>query len=310
MGKGEGQLACVGLIGLGAMGAAYADRMIGAGSTVIGYDVAGDAVAGHAAAGGVAASSVREVAEACDVIVTALPSFNAFEAVVADLCSVPRRSPGWIVDTNTLSATTKRRAWLAFENAGWDMLDCTVSGSPEMVRNDSYSFYISGDGRDHPRVRGVIAQLAGRVFDVGAFGNASTIKAVINHLVSVHNVATAEAMSLGIKAGIDRRMVYDMVMSSAGASRIFEARGAMMMADSYPAASTYALLVDKDMVVIGDLAREVRHPVPMFAAATQVHVAGLAAGWGGTDPASLCAWFEGRPAPGLGGQHPTLGEAV
>lgn len=289
---------CVGLIGLGAMGSAYGRRLVSAGVAAVGYDVSEKAVAGHVAAGGLAASSPAEVAERCDVIITALSSFDAFEATIAGLRQAD--GTGWILDTNTLSAATKSAARSALEPAGWDMLDCTVSGSPAMVLDDSYTFYISGEARNHPRVREVVRLLAGRVQDVGAFGNASTIKIVINHLVSVHNVAAAEAMSLGVKAGLDRDLIYDMVMASAGASRIFEVRGAMMRADSYPAADTYALLVDKDMVVIGELARELRHPAPLFAAATQAHVAALAAGWGGFDPASLCAWFEGRAAPAAG----------
>jgi 3-hydroxyisobutyrate dehydrogenase-like beta-hydroxyacid dehydrogenase len=288
----------VGPIGLGAMGAAYARRLLDRGRQVLGFDVAEAALAHHRGAGGLIAGSVEEIAERCEMIVTSLPSFSAFEAVNDSIASRPRAG-GYVVDTNTMSRTQKEDARVALARAGWSLLDCTVSGNPAMVLDDSYSFFLSGEDRNVPQVRRVVDLLASRVFDLGDFGAATSIKLIVNHLVMIHNAAAAEAMSLGIKAGLDRKMLFDIISASGGSSKIFEARGRMMANARYPESTTYKLMIDKDGAVISDLARELRHPVPMFATAYQAHVMGLAQGWGTTDPSSLCAVFEG-----LSGQRP------
>lgn len=288
----------VGVIGLGAMGAAYVRRLLDRGRKVLGFDVAEAALAYHRGAGGFIARSVEEVAERCDIIVTSLPSFSAFESVNHSIASRPH-ARGYVIDTSTMSGAEKEDARVTLAKAGWSLLDCTVSGNPPMVLDDSYSFFLSGKDRNVPQVRRVVDLLASRVFDLGDFGAATSIKLIVNHLVMIHNAAAAEAMSLGMKAGLDRKMLFDIISASGGSSKIFETRGRMMANARYPENTTYKLMIDKDGAVISDLARELRHPVPMFATAYQVHVMGLAQGWGTTDASSLCAVFEG-----LSGQRP------
>jgi putative dehydrogenase len=293
MDEGSRSNAIVGVVGLGSMGGCLARRLLAAGRTVIGYDPHGPALEGFADLGGSAAADVADLAARADMLILALPSVGSFRETVETL--VAHQKPGgWVLDINTLLPAEKVVARDRLAPSGWKMLDCTISGTPEMVAADTHSFYVSGGGCDTPEVAALVAQIAARAFDMGEFGNAATIKLIINHMVIAHNVVAAEAMSLAIHAGMDPARVYETVAASAGSSRIFELRGRMMVAEAYPDAAMYALIVDKDSVLIADMARELRHPVPMLSAAVQQHVSAMAQGWTGKDPASLCSMMEGQ----------------
>ncbi|MDF7775367.1 NAD(P)-dependent oxidoreductase [Sphingomonas sp. AOB5] len=280
----------VGMIGLGSMGMCLARRLIAAGREVIGYDPVPATMAAFGEAGGHAAQDVADVAARADLLILALPTVEIFRDVVGQIAACPRT--GIILDIDTLLPPEKIAARDRLAPAGWTMLDCTISGTPEMVATDSHSFYVSGDGRDAPQVRALVEQIALKRFDMGDFGNAATIKLIINHMVIAHNVVAAEAMSLAVHAGLDPARAYETIAASAGSSRIFELRGRMMVSEAYPDAAMYALIVDKDAELIADMARSLRHPVPMLATAVQQHVLAMAQGWGGKDPASLGSMME------------------
>ena len=99
---------------------------------------------------------------------------------------------------------------------------------------------------------------------VGAFGNGSKMKYVANHLVAIHNVAAAEALVLGMKAGLDAQTIFDVISDSAGTSRMFEIRGPMMVADDYDAATMKIEVWQKDMGIIGAFAKSLGCPTPLF----------------------------------------------
>ena len=96
--------------------------------------------------------------------------------------------------------------------------------------------------------------------DLGAFGNGSRMKYVANLLVAINNVATAEAMVLGLKSGLDPKTVFEMVATGAGNSRVFELRAPMMVKDRYDDATMKMSVWQKDMAVIGEFARGTRLP--------------------------------------------------
>lgn len=279
----------IGFIGLGSMGGCLAHRLLGKGRSVIGYDPDAQAMDALAEAGGVRAGSVTEIAGRAPVLLLALNSIAVFRAVVEEIAGVP--GGGIVIDINTLAPEDKRAARDRLAACGWRMLDCTISGTPEMVAKDLHGFYVSGDAQE---VAPLIVDICDAPFDMGEFGNAAIIKLVINHMVICHNVVAAEAMSLALKAGLDAETVHRTVMASAGASRIFEVRGRMMAEERYPPETMYELIVDKDSLVIAEMARALRHPLPMFAPAVQAHVDALTTRWAKTDPASLCAVMEER----------------
>ncbi len=106
----------------------------------------------------------------------------------------------------------------------------------------------------------VFADFARQAHNLGAFGNGMKMKFVANLLVAIHNVASAEAMVLGMKAGLDPAQVFKLVQAGAGNSRVFELRAPMMVEDRYDGDNLTMRIStwQKDMKVIGEYGRERR----------------------------------------------------
>jgi putative dehydrogenase len=120
------------------------------------------------------------------------------------------------------------------------------------------------------------------------------MKFVANLLVAIHNVASAEAMVLGMKAGLDPRQVFELATSGAGTSRVLELRGPMMAANSYDGENLTMRIAtwQKDMSVIGDFAQSIGAPTPLFSATEAIYNAAISMGHGAHDTAAVCAVLE------------------
>jgi 3-hydroxyisobutyrate dehydrogenase-like beta-hydroxyacid dehydrogenase len=118
------------------------------------------------------------------------------------------------------------------------------------------------------------------------------MKYVANLLVAIHNVASAEAMVLGLKAGLPAQSIYDLVKTGAGNSRVFELRGPMMVADRYGDPTMTVAVWQKDMDVIGSFAQALGAPTPLFSATLPIYAAAMSGGHGGEDTAAVCAVLE------------------
>src|SRR5262249_17266419 len=166
------------------------------------------------------------------------------------------------------------------------------SGTGAQARTKDLAVYASGDSNAIRKLRPVFASFARVVHDLGAFGNGSRMKYVANLLVAIHNVASAEAMVLGLQAGLDARVVQDMVVSGAGNSRVFELRAPMMVADRYDQPTMKIAVWQKDMAVIGDYARKIGVPTPIFDATVPVYNKAMRTGHAEHDTAAVCAVLE------------------
>ncbi len=276
----------VGVVGLGNMGGAFARHLVAAGWRVLGFDI--EASRRRAAArAGVEIAPVETLAAVAPVIILSLPNPQALDATVAAIAQHAR--PGsMVVEASTFGLDDKQRAETALRKAGHVMLDCPVSGTGAQAAVKDVVIYASGDPKAIAKTRRVFSEFSRATYDVGAFGNGSRMKYVANLLVTIHNVAAAEAMVLGIKSGLDPQMVYDFVRTGAGTSRVFELRGPMMVEDRYDNASMSIKLYHKDIAVIEDHAAKLGVPTPLFSASIPVYSAALSMGYGEEDTASVC----------------------
>jgi putative dehydrogenase len=283
----------VGIIGLGIMGSAFAKNLIDAGWRVIGYDIDLRRRRALARAGVEIAAGAGQVAAAAPMIIVSLPSPGALAETAARIVEA-RARPRVIVETSTFSLDDKHKAERVLRAGSHLMLDCPVSGTGAQAKRRDIVVYASGDAKTIKRLRPLFAGFARAAHDLGPFGNGSRMKFVANLLVAIHNVASAEAMVLGMKAGLDPQLVYDMVRSGAGNSRIFELRGQMMVRQRYDEPTMKVAVWQKDMAAIDEFAKSLRCPTPLFAASRPIYAAALAGGHGGDDTASVCAVLEAR----------------
>jgi 3-hydroxyisobutyrate dehydrogenase-like beta-hydroxyacid dehydrogenase len=284
----------VGIIGLGIMGSAMAANLLQAGFEVIGYDIIPEKIEEIKDRKGIGAASPREVAQKVDILITSLPSDEALHRVVFDKDGLlaGTRKALVVVETSTLTLEAKEEAYRTFRSVGADMLDCPLSGTGSQALRKDLAVYASGTQETCERWRPVFLGFARAVYYTGRFGMGTKLKFVNNLLVTIHNVSTAEAFVLGIKAGLDPEMIYEAVSNGSGSSRMFEVRGPLMAAGNYGDPMMKVDLHQKDIKLITRFANDLNCPTPLLSAAAQFYTAASAHGWGGKDTASVCAVLE------------------
>jgi 3-hydroxyisobutyrate dehydrogenase-like beta-hydroxyacid dehydrogenase len=302
----------VGVIGLGIMGGAYATNLIAAGWRVVGFDIDPARRKQATRAGVEMVKNAEAVAREVPIIVTALPTPAALEATVNAILAAgaPRRI---VIEAGTFTLADKMKAAEMLHAAGHIALDCPVSGTGAQARTKDLVIYASGDTKTIAGIRPLFAAFSRAVYDLGAYGNGSRMKYVANLLVAIHNVASAEAMVLGMKAGLDPKTIHDLVAAGAGTSRVFELRAPMMVRNRYDEATMKVSTWQKDMAVIGEYAASAGCPTPLFSATLPIYAAAMSNGHAAHDTAAVCAVLEGmagidrRSASGRSASRPRKG---
>src|SRR5215212_9491169 len=283
----------VGIIGLGIMGGAIAKNLSAAGWQVTGFDIAKDKCADAKAAGVEIADSAAAVAEQATNILVSLPKPEALMATVEAIAAA-KLPPRIFAELSTFSLDDKTAAKGKLRAAGHTMLDCPLSGTGAQARTKDLVVYASGDSAAIKQMMPVFADFSRQAHDLGAFGNGMKMKFVANLLVAIHNVASAEAMVLGMKAGLDPHQLFELVTSGAGTSRVFELRGGMMADNKYGGENVTMKVStwQKDMSIIGEYARSIGVPTPTFSACEPIYNAAMSTGHAGDDTAAVCAVLE------------------
>jgi putative dehydrogenase len=302
------ELNTVGMIGLGIMGSAMSSNLIRAGLRVVGYDVLPQRRKELQEAGGTAARSCREVARSSDVIVTSLPSSDALLKTAVELAGSARTNQ-IVIETSTLPIPAKEEARKRLAARGVILLDCTLSGTGAQARAKDLVVYASGHRKAYGHIAPVLEGFARAHYYVGPFGAGSKMKFVANLLVAIHNVAAAEAMVLARKSGLDPELMLKVITDGAGNSRMLQVRGPMMVKRDYSNATMKMQVWQKDMTIIGDFARNLDCPTPLFSASAPIYTAAMAMGLQAEDTGAVCAVLEqmantpGRRAGGKGGRR-------
>jgi 3-hydroxyisobutyrate dehydrogenase-like beta-hydroxyacid dehydrogenase len=270
------------VIGLGIMGGAIARNLLAAGFTVKGQTAA-------AASSGIAVrGSAAEAVHGAELVLTSLPSAAALDSTADALVTEPR--PGLILaEISTFPIEAKERARDRLAATGITMLDCPLSGTGAQAVTGDLALYGSGDEAAFARCRDAFAGFARVSHYLGAFGNGSRMKFVANLLVAVHNVAAAEAIVLGTKAGLDPERILEVIGSGAGTSRIFELRGPMMAKGVYTPPTATMHVLQKDSAIIAEFARALGVDTPMLAAAAPLYDEAEAQGYVAEDVGAVHA---------------------
>ena len=197
-----------------------------------------------------------------------------------------------VIETSTLPIAVKEEAHALLDAAGVVLLDCPLSGPGAQARTRDLAVYASGSRAAYRRCAPVFEGFARTHTWLGAFGNGSKMKFLANLLVAIHNVSAAEAVLLAKKAGIDPALAVKVLGDGAGASRMLQVRGPMMVKGDYGDATMKVAVWQKDMKIIADFARSVGSPTPLFSATASIYDAAMTQGFAEADTASVCAVLE------------------
>jgi 3-hydroxyisobutyrate dehydrogenase len=255
----------VGLIGIGLLGQAFAHRLLGAGSEVLGFDVDAGKTAKLAELGGRPAASVADLARRCDPVVIAVFSTDQVEEVIErELLRVLGERSGKIVlcastcDPDRIAALGQRVA-----TRGLRLLETPVSGASGQVSRGEGIGLIGGDADLMHAVARVLRVLFASYFHIGKIGDAGRAKLAINLILGLNRLALAEGLVLAERLGLDPELFLKVARSSAAYSQVMEVKGSKMIRGEFTAEGRIAQHL-KDVHLMLDQAQRLRQPLALL----------------------------------------------
>jgi putative dehydrogenase len=276
----------VGVIGLGIMGGAISANLLQAGFSVAGVDLDETRVEALAALGGSVAASPEALARAASTIILSLPSSAALAAVAGGLLASGQRGLT-VLECSTLPLEDKLSAHDALGTAGITLLDCPISGTGTQAVTKDIVVFASGARAAYEAAVPVIEGFAKRHRLIGPFGDGSKLKFVANLLIADHVAAAAEAMVLGAKAGLDPKLVHEVIAGSPASSAMFDLRARLMAEDHYEPAMMKMDLWQKDLAIIAKFIEDLSVHAPLFAAGAALYRQALEDGLAKEDTAAV-----------------------
>jgi 3-hydroxyisobutyrate dehydrogenase-like beta-hydroxyacid dehydrogenase len=277
----------IGFVGLGKIGLPIAENLIKSGYRVLGYRRS--SMAEFEKIGGIAGKSPADIAAQTDVVLSCLPSSEALEEVVQGPNGLVRsaRAGQIIVELGSHPLDVKHRQIEPLAGRGAIFLDGEVSGTPGMVSARKAVVYLGGDADACKKVERVINGFADTCIYFGPFGAASKVKLVNNLLVAVHIAAAAEAMALGVKAGVDIDLMIKAIANGSGGSTQFGIRAPWMAQRRFLPAQGTAPALAHYFDMIDDFAASVGTATPMLDRAVELYKRCIEMGFGEHDVAVM-----------------------
>jgi 3-hydroxyisobutyrate dehydrogenase-like beta-hydroxyacid dehydrogenase len=264
----------VGFIGLGAMGSRMAGRLLAAHHEVVVYNRTPERTRPLEQHGAKVAATPRELAAAVDIVCSSVANDVALEQVMfgpdGALASIRAGTIG--VELSTVNPRTSRRLHEAARSQGVSVLDAPVSGSTAQAEQGQLVIFVGGEEDAYQKCQPILAVLGSKTFYLGPSGAGATMKLCVNTLLGLGVQALAEAIALGVKAGLPRERFLQVLGETAVVSPSQKSKLENVRKDEYPAAFALRLMF-KDFGLIVETAMELSVPMPATAAAVQVAAA-------------------------------------
>jgi 3-hydroxyisobutyrate dehydrogenase len=283
----------VGFIGLGAMGGPMALNLVRNGFPLVVHDIDASKVEPLRARGAKVEGSPARVAAAAERTICMVETTAQAEAVIAGEQGIVRGAlPGHIVICmSTIDPLVATRLEHALAAQGLEMLDAPVSGGTERAASGALSIIAGGAASTFEACRDVFQAMGRNVFHVGGPGQGLAMKLVNNMLVQVATVAIAEALVLGVKAGLDPQTIYDVVRVSTGTSFAFESRVPRILERDFRPGGTVDISF-KDQELETAFAKQLGVPVLLANVSQQVYQMARAAGLNKEDGSAIIKVLE------------------
>jgi 3-hydroxyisobutyrate dehydrogenase len=285
----------VGFIGLGNMGNPMATNVLKKGFALTVYDLNPNAIRNVVEAGAKAASSAAEVLERCEVLLTCLPGSPEVEALYLGGAGVLEvAKPGTtLVDLSSVLPSTPRKLEAAAKARGLTFLEAPVSGGVTGARAATLAVMTGGDAAVLERVRPILEAIGANIYHVGPAGAGNTVKAINNMMSTVNACAMMEGLAVGLKAGLDLKIMADIIKASSGNSNALPRVDRAIMPRNFEPGFKVALM-NKDLETFHSIAKELHVPVNFSNIAQQYQQSALAAGLGDKDTSVIFTLIEQR----------------
>ena len=261
----------IGLIGLGAMGGAYAKHLLKNNFKCFGIDLDKNNILKFIQLGG-QEITYDELFNKVEIVLTSLPSLNAYKDVLNNLKKLGKNNPKKIIlDMNTISIDDKNMFKNEIIGLNIDMLDSPVSGTGAQAWEADLTVFASGSKELIDKCMNIFKAFSKEVINVGSFGNGMKFKILANLLVTIHNTAAAEALRLGELAGLDQDMIFKVLGNSAATSVMLQKRMPLMINKNYePPTASYNIFL-KDVDIIRNFIKNNNVTLPTFEGSAKIY---------------------------------------
>ena len=262
----------VAFIGLGHMGSHMCRHVVGGGYEVAAYDLNRAAVRGAVRVGARGAVSLPDCLKGAEVLITSLPGPAQVEAVLGE--ALPLLAPGSLaIEMSTSSLEVGRRQFALARSRKVEFVDAPVAGQTIGASAGTLAIFVGGTRKAYTRARPLLETMGDpdRISHLGPSGSGYTVKLLLNLTWFMHAVATAEALTVGVKAGVPLDKLHD-ALTHSQANSVFMEQDVRMILEHGDYDEGFAMkLVSKDLRLAVDLARDVAVPVELAALVEQIH---------------------------------------
>jgi len=293
----------VGFVGLGAMGGPMAQNLLAHGFALVVHDVDPAKVALWRGRGAVVAGSAADVSARADRTICMVETTAQAEDVIAGERGIMHTArPGHtVICMSTIDPLAVRRLGERLAARGIALLDAPVSGGTERAASGELSIIVGGAAETVAACQDLFRAMGARVFHMGALGQGLAMKLVNNMLIQVNTVAVAEALVLGVKAGLDPRAIYEVVRVSTGNSWAFESSVPRILKRDFSPGGTVDIAF-KDQELETAFAKQLGVPVLLANVTQQVYQMARAAGLNKEDGSAVIKVLEQLAGVRVGGE--------
>ena len=279
----------IAIFGLGSMGMGIGQSCIRAGLRTLGFDNNPDAVTHFKNLGGETAASAQMIACELDIVIIVVVNAEQMSSVLTDNPGLADKlKPGSvIVGCPTVTPEYARKTEKELEARGILYLDSPISGGSAKASQGALTIMASGTQAAFNAAKPALNAISERVYELGDHaGPASSMKIINQLLAGVHIAAAAEAMTFGIKQGIEASKILDVISNCAGTSWMFENRGKHIVDGDYTPHSSVEIFV-KDLGIVNDIAQASHSYTPLASAALHEFLAASGSGIGHEDDSAV-----------------------
>lgn len=271
----------IAFIGLGNMGAPMAENLLKAGYSLSVYDLSESATQRLQQAGASVADSPKDAASNAQVIISMLPAGKHVHSVYLGenglLAELPKGT--LVIDSSTIAAADATVVAEAASNLGIDFLDAPVSGGTGGAVAGSLTFIVGGSAHAFAKAEPILAVMGKNIFHAGDHGAGQVAKICNNMLLGILMAGTAEAINLGVKNGLDPKVLSDIMLQSSGRNWTLEVYNPYpQVMENVPSSNGYqggfmSKLMQKDLNLAMQTAQDTKVETPMGAKATELYEA-------------------------------------
>jgi 3-hydroxyisobutyrate dehydrogenase-like beta-hydroxyacid dehydrogenase len=281
----------IGIIGLGLLGSAIAERLSAGNEPLVGFDVSGDAVERFRSLGGEPVGSAGEVVGDCRCVILSLPNSDVVRAVLDEVGE--QLDPGLlIIDTTTGAPRQTQALGGSLADRQIEYLDATIVGSSEHVRAGQAIALVGGSDEALRRGRNILDRFAERVFHVGPWGSGAKMKLVVNLVMGLNRAALAEGLSLAKQMELDPARTLEILQAGLSYSRVMDSKGAKMIDEQFTPPHARLSQHLKDVRLMLDEAERLGLTLPLSETHRKLLQRAESLGFGDSDNSAIIKAFE------------------